>query len=374
MNTFNEYIFEAGATTAEPLHWAIDPHVDRCILLKRGRKSILGIDFDGKNYTVMTDPKDKSSLGCQKSKFVDAFAMAQELLNDKLEGALIPACPSNIRRWLKRGPEKSEDDGIEMSNESVSESSDEWETATSSIPKDYFEWIKGKNEGEVVLRRRRKNYIKVCKRIPDPANSKFFKEWIKEKPYCMKMYAYSMENKSHLKLEYATLEELLKCAESYKKMDYSANALNFPAMPDDVKEWLEKGYKNPSSEVVSEAAEHVFRWEIFKKYANKVSLILDGRYEVASIYRNFGKSADVLPYAIEIYSFNHACEFAGLEKTIADAVARVAKELIHPIKLKGDPQMAGVSAADVKVPPMPTSARLWLDKSFDEATILSEKK
>lgn len=369
MNTFKEYIAEAGATTAEPLHWAVDSHVPNCILLKRGRKSILGIDFDGKNYTVMTDPKDKSSMGCQKSKFVDAFAMAQELLKDKVADGVIPLCPSNIRKWLKHGPEKSEDDGIKMN-----EASDEWETATSSVPKDYFEWIKGKNEGEAILRRRRKNYIKVCKRVPDPANSSFFKNWIKEKPYSMKMYAYSMENKSHLTLEYATLEELLKCADSYKKMDYSANALNFPAMPDDVKEWLEKGYKNPSSEVVSEAAAHVFRWEIFKKNANKVSLILDGRYEVASIYRNFGKSADVLPYALEIYSFNHACEFAGLEKTIADAVTRVAKELIHPVKLKGDPQMAGVSAADVKIPPMPTSARLWLDKSFDEATILSEKK
>ena len=368
MNTFKEYIAEDGVTTAEPLHWAVDSHVPNCILLKRGRKSILGIDFDGRNYTVMTDPKDKSSMGCQKSKFVDAFAMAQELLNDKLNGALIPLCPSNIRRWLKHGPEKSEDDGIQEAT------SDEWETATSSVPRDYFEWIKGKNEGEVILKRRRKNYVKVCKRVPDPANSEFFKKWIKEKPYCMKMYAYSMENRSHLKLEYATLEELMNSAESYKKMDYSANALNFPAMPDDIKKWLEKGYRDPSTEVVSEAAEHVFRWEIFKKNANKVSLILDGRYEVASIYRNFGKSSDVLPYALEIYSFNHACEFAGLEKTIADAVARVAKELVHPVKLKGDPQMAGVSAADVKVPPMPTSARLWLDKSFDESTLLSEKK
>lgn len=372
MNTFKEYIYEAGATTPEPLHWAIDPHVDRCILLKRGRKSILGIDFDGKNYTVMTDPKDKSSMGCQKSKFVDAFAMAQDLLNDRLEGALIPACPSNVRRWLKHGAEKSEDDGIAVPEE-VSEATDEWETATSAIPKDYFEWIKGKNEGEAILRRRTKNYIKVCKRLPDPANSRFFKEWIKEKPYCMKMYAYSMENKSHLKLEYATLEELLKSADSYKRMDYSTNALNFPAMPDDVKDWIEKGRRDPKSEMVSEAGSHVFKWEVFSKNVNEISLILDGRYEVASICRNKDKNADVLPYALKIYSFNHACEFAGLEKTIADAVARIAKEIVHPLKLKGDPQMAGVEAEDIRIPPVPTKARLWLDQNFTE-DVLSEKK
>ena len=366
MNTFKEYIAEAGATTAEPLHWAVDSHVPNCILLKRGRKSILGIDFDGKNYTVMTDPKDKSSMGCQKSAFVDAFAMAQDLLRDKVADGVIPACPSNIRRWLKHGPEKSLDDGIR-------ESSDEWETATSSVPKDYFEWVKGKNEGEAILRRRRKNYIKICKRIPDPANSTFYKEWIKEKPYSMKMYAYSMENKSHLSMEHSSLEELLKCADYYKRMDYSSNGLNFPAMPDDVKEWLEKGHKDPKMEVVSESSAHVFKWEIFQKNVNEISLILDGRYEVASIYRNKDKSADVLPYALKIYSFNHACEFAGLEKTVADAVARIAKEIVHPIKLKGDPQMAGIEAKDIRIPPVPTKARLWLDKNFSEA-VLTEKK
>ena len=385
MNSFDEYIAEANATTPEPLHWAIDSHVPNCILLKKGKKSILGIDFDGKYYTVMTDPKDRSSMGCQKTSFTDAFQMSQDLLNDRLNGGLIPACPSNIRRWLKHGSEKPQDDGIAESKSMIlsrekkmmeSVDGNEWETATSAIPKDFLVWVPGKNEGEVYLKRRRKNYIKIAKRLPSQQNSQFYRDWIKEKPYSLEWCAY--ENvagaKQRLFGEYPDLQSALKDAEARKKMDYSANALVFPDMPNDIKAWLEKGRKNPKAEnLLGEAAEHVFKWEFYSRNPNRVSLILDGRYEVAAIRRNKEKAADILPYVVEIYSMNRACEFQGLEKTIADAVRRVAKEVAHPFKLKNDSQMAGMSAVDVVIPPMPTSARLWLDKPFEES-ILTEKK
>ena len=124
-NTFKRYIAEAGTATAEPLHWAIDKHVQNGILLKRGRKSVVAIDFDGKNYTVMMDPKERSSMGCQKTSFKDAIEMAQNMLNGTVEGGRVPECPSNIRRWLKHGQDKVE--------ESLKEAEDSWEKATSSV-------------------------------------------------------------------------------------------------------------------------------------------------------------------------------------------------------------------------------------------------
>ena len=57
------FLNETGKASAEPLHWVIDKHAQNCILLKRGRNSIVAVDFDGKNYTVMLDPKKRSSMG-----------------------------------------------------------------------------------------------------------------------------------------------------------------------------------------------------------------------------------------------------------------------------------------------------------------------
>lgn len=367
MDTFKEYIGEAGTAPAEPLHWVIDKFVPNCILLKRGRKSVVAIDFDGKNYTVMLDPKERSSMGCQKSSFKDAIEMTQGFLKGTVEGGQVPECPSNIRRWLKHGQDKIE----ESVKKALSE--DEWEKATSAIPKDFLEWKKGSEEGEALLMRGRKRYIKICKRLPSKQNSDFYQKWVEEMPYSMKLYAYSIDNKTRLFWEYPDLKSVLAAAEQHKKMDYSANGLNFPVMPKEIREWLRKGRRDPNAEVVSESTAHVFRWEFYERNPNRVSLILDGRYEVASIFRNAGMNAVEFPYAVEVYSFNHASEFVGLEKTIADACSRLAKEIVHPEKLNGDPQMAGVESNDVVIPPMPTSARLWLDKSFDES-VLSEKK
>ncbi len=365
-NTFKRYIAEAGAATAEPLHWAIDKHVQNGILLKRGRKSVVAIDFDGKNYTVMMDPKERSSMGCQKTSFKDAVEMAQNMLNGTVEGGRVPECPSNIRRWLKHGQDKVE--------ESLKEAEDTWEKATSSIPKDFLEWKQGKTEGEVVLMRKKKMYMRIRKRLPSKQNSDFYQSWIKENPYSLEVFSFAMDRSgsSSLCWEYPDLKSVLKDVDRHKRIDYSANALVLPELPTEMREWLRKGHVNPKAEFVSEAAAHVFKWEVYKKYPNRVSLVLDGRYEVAAIFRNERSLDGKRPYVMEVYSFNHACEFSGLEKTIADAVKRLAKELSSPKQMK-DPQMADVEPQEVKIPPMPTKARMWLDAPFVE-NVLSEKK
>ena len=358
-------ISETGKASAEPLHWVIDRHAQNCILLKRGRNSIVAVDFDGKNYTVMLDPKKRSSMGCQRATFKDANDMVQRFLNSTIEGGTVPECPSNIRRWLRHGQDVNADDGIRESEEN-----DQWEKATSSVPKDFFEWKKGKHEGEAFLMRGRKQYIKICKRLPAEQNSDFYKKWIKDKPYSMEWCAYAREHgRHHLFWEYPDLKSALKDAERHKKMDYSANALVFPDMPKDVREWLRKGRRNPNAEagVVNESENgHSLRWEVYKKRANRASLVLDGKVEVASVSRNEGKTADILPYVVEVYTFTHACEFSDTVKSIADAQKAILSRLSSPSAKHpaiGDKP---------KVPMMPTSIRLWIDKPFDES-VISEK-
>ena len=354
-------ISEAGKASAEPLHWVIDKYAQNCILLKRGRHSIIAVDFDGKNYTVMLDPKKRSSMGCQKATYKDAIEMAQRYLNSTIEGGDVPECPSNIRRWLRHGQDSIEE-------VKVSESEDEWEKATSSVPKDYFEWKTGKAEGEAVLMRGRRQYIKICKRLPSKHNSEFYQKWVKDKPYSMEWCAYAREHGGRHSLfwEYPDFKSALADAKKHKEMDYSANALTFPEMPKDIREWLRKGRRNPNVEaaVVSESEErHFLRWEVYKKRANRASLVLDGKVEVAAVSRNESRTADVLPYVVEVYTFTHACEFSGTVKSIADAQKSILARLSSPSAKHpaiGDKP---------KIPPMPTSVRLWIDKPFDEAVI-----
>ena len=359
---------EIGKAAAEPLHWVIDRHSQNCVLLKRGRRSVVAIDYDGKNYTVMLDPKERDSLGCQRATFKDAAEMAQKFLDGTLEGGRVPECPSNIRRWLKHGQDKAEPMGVKES--------DEWEKATSCVPEDYLEWEMGSKPGAAYLKRRGRNYIKIVKRLPSAKNSEFYQKWVKEHPYAVEFYAYSIDRsvKSPVTWEASCYRDALALARKLKLDDFSANALNFPEMPEEIKLFLRKGRTNPRAESLSEAAGHVFSWEVYKKNANRVSLILDGRYEVAAVYRNEDeRSAAKTPYIVDVYSFTHACELRSLEKSIQDAVAAIAKALLQPTKLDGDPQMAGVEKKDVKIPPMPTKARLWLDMPFQES-VLSEKQ
>ena len=361
---------EIGKAAAEPLHWVIDRHMQNCILLKRGRRSVIAIDYDGKNYTVMLDPKQRDSLGCQRGTFKEASDMAQKFLDGTLEGGQVPECPSNIRRWLKHGQDK-----IEETAKKVSEA-DEWEKATSSVPADYLEWKKGSKPGAAYLKRAGKTYIKIVKRLPSAKNSEFYQKWVKEHPYAVEFYAYALDrsSKSPNTWEAVCYRDAIALARKLKGDDFSANALNFPDVPDDVKEFLRKGRSNPNAESLAEAAGHVFAWEVYRKNPNKVSLILDGRYEVAAVYRNEdAATADKMPYVVDVYSFNHSCEIRSLEKSIQDAVSVISKALIRPVKLDSDPQMAGVEKSDIKVPQMPTKARLWLDAPFQES-VLTEKQ
>ena len=354
------FLNETGKASAEPLHWVIDKHSQNCILLKRGRHSIVAVDFDGKNYTVMLDPKKRSSMGCQRATFKDANEMVQRFLNSTIEGGDVPECPSNIRRWLRHGQDRNLDDGIRES--------DEWEKASSAQPESKFDWAKGSKPGAAYLRKDRKNYIKIVKRIPHKNNSAFYTKWIKDNPYWVEWCdGVHRQNGTPLGWELPDFKSALAFASKMKQDDYSVNGLVFPAMPDDVKEFLKKGRSNPEAEmVVAESTSHFLKWEIYPKKVNRASLVLDGRTEVACVIKNEDQTSDVLPYIVEVYSFTHACEFAGKVKSLKDAQLAVSKCLSsdsakHPSLHDG-----------VKVPPIPTKVRLWIDQPFDES-VLSEK-
>ena len=354
------FLNETGKASAEPLHWVIDKHAQNCILLKRGRHSIVALDFDGKNYTVMLDPKKRSSMGCQRATFKDASEMVQRFLNSTIEGGDVPECPSNIRRWLRHGQDKIEEVKVTES--------DEWEKASKVQPESKFDWIKASKPGGAYLRKNRKNYIKITKRVPHKNNSAFYANWIKDNPYWVERCdGVCRQNGAPLGWEFPDLKSAISFASKMKQDDYSVNALVFPAMPDDVKEFLKKGRSNPEAEmVVAESDSHFLKWEYYPKNANRASLVLDGRTEVASVCRNEDKTSDVFPYFVEVYSFTHACEFAGKVKSLKDAQTAVAKCLAQASAKH--PSLNG----KVKVPPIPTKVRLWIDRPFDES-VLSEK-
>jgi len=341
-------IAQKKASCAEPLHWAIDKYAENCILLKRGRKSIISVDFDGKNYTVLIDPKERSSMGCQKTSFKDAIEMAQKFLDGTLEGGTVPPCASNIRRWLKHGQ-----DSIEVSE------SDEWEKASKPVKKAKFDWVCASKPGAAYLRKARRNYIKVIKRIPSEKNSEFYQQWIKECPYriewCEVMDA---TGKRPVGVDAPNFKDAFELVKKLKGEDYSSNGLTVPEMPDEVKEHLRKGRSNPNAESLTEDTKHIFKWVIFDQNHNRVSLVLDGRYETAAVYRNPECSAEN-PYMFDVYSFSHDCELSGKEKTIVGAVEKIADQLSG----------CGEAQYRIKVPPMPTRSRLWIDTEFAESTL-----